>query len=536
MAAALEEDRFEGEAEIGGDGGTEVAPPTAPAFKRVPRYGIITVSVMLATIMQALDATIANVALPRMQGTLSATQDQMGWVLTSYIVAAAIAPPLTGWLAGQFGRRRVFLISILVFTGASALCGLADSLSQMVLFRFLQGVGGAALVPLSQAVLFDINSPKDFGRAMSIWGIGVTMGPILGPALGGWLTEDYSWRWVFYINLPIGVLTFAGLFFSMPESRNAQSSHFDFLGFSSLSLAVASFQVMLDRGQLLDWFSSREIILEAVIAGTAFYIFLVHNFSYPKPFLNPALFRDRNFVASNMFIFLVGVILFATLALLPPMLQNQMQYPVILTGLVTAPRGIGTLIGIIIVGRLITRFDARIIMAVGLAFTAYSLWQMTQFSLLMDTWPILISGTVQGLGLGLVWVPLSTVAFTTLPATLRNEGTALFNLLRNIGSSVGISVVIFLLTQNTQRLHASLAEHVTPYNAGSNPAAIAAHVDTGTATGLAALNAMITDQAAMIAYIDDFKLMMVMTLIAIPLLLLIRGTRPQAGEHVAVAE
>jgi DHA2 family multidrug resistance protein len=428
------------------------------------------------------------------------------------------------------------LISILVFTGASALCGLADSLSQMVLFRFLQGVGGAALVPLSQAVLFDINSPKDFGRAMSIWGIGVTMGPILGPALGGWLTEDYSWRWVFYINLPIGVLTFAGLFFSMPESRNAQSSHFDFLGFSSLSLAVASFQVMLDRGQLLDWFSSREIILEAVIAGTAFYIFLVHNFSYPKPFLNPALFRDRNFVASNMFIFLVGVILFATLALLPPMLQNQMQYPVILTGLVTAPRGIGTLIGIIIVGRLITRFDARIIMAVGLAFTAYSLWQMTQFSLLMDTWPILISGTVQGLGLGLVWVPLSTVAFTTLPATLRNEGTALFNLLRNIGSSVGISVVIFLLTQNTQRLHASLAEHVTPYNAGSNPAAIAAHVDTGTATGLAALNAMITDQAAMIAYIDDFKLMMVMTLIAIPLLLLIRGTRPQAGEHMAVAE
>ncbi len=536
MAAALEEDRFESEAEIAGDGGTEVAPPSAPAFKPVPHYGLITVSVMLATIMQALDATIANVSLPRMQGTLSATQDQMGWVLTSYIVAAAIATPLAGWLADQFGRRIVFLISIFVFTVASALCGLAESLPEIVLFRFLQGVGGAALVPLSQAVLFDINAPKDFGRAMSIWGIGVTMGPILGPTLGGWLTEDYSWRWVFYINLPIGLLAFAGLFFSLPESRNAQSSHFDFLGFGSLSLAVASFQVMLDRGQLLDWFWSREIILEAVIAGTAFYVFLVHNFSYPKPFLNPALLKDRNFVVSNVFIFLVGVILFATLALLPPMLQNQMQYPVILTGLVTAPRGFGTLIGMIIVGRLVTRVDARVMMAVGLALTAYSLWQMTQFSLLMGTRPILISGVVQGLGLGLVWVPLSTVAFTTLPATLRNEGTALFNLLRNIGSSVGISVVMLLLTQNTQRLHASLAEHITPYNAVSSPAGLAAHVDTATVKGLAALNAMITDQAAMIAYIDDFKLMMVMTLVTIPFLLLIRGARPQAGERMAAAE
>jgi DHA2 family multidrug resistance protein len=532
----LDEERSESASEVAGVHPLEHVPPAAPAFKPVPHHGLITVSVMLATIMQALDVTIANVALPRMQGSLAATQDQMGWVLTSYIVAAAITIPLTGWLAGQFGRRRVFLISIFVFTAASALCGLADSLSEIVLFRFLQGVGGAALVPLSQAVLFDINAPKDFGRAMSIWGIGVTMGPILGPALGGWLTEDYSWRWVFYINLPIGVLAFAGLLFTLPESRNAHSSRFDFLGFSSLSIAVAALQLLLDRGQLLDWFSSQEILWETIIAGTAFYIFLVHTFSYPTPFLNPALFRDRNFVASNVFIFLVGVVLFATLALLPPMLQNQMQYPVILTGLVTAPRGIGTLLGMIIVGRLMGRVDARIIMAVGLALTAYSLWQMTHFSLLMDTWPILTSGVIQGLGVGLVWVPLSTVAFTTLPAALRNEGTALFNLLRNIGSSIGISVVMFLLTQNTQRLHASLAEHITPYNAASNPAAIAAHVDTATANGLAALNAMITDQAAMIAYIDDFQLMMVMTLVAIPLLLLIQGTRPEASAHMAVAE
>jgi MFS transporter, DHA2 family, multidrug resistance protein len=512
------------------------AVPDQRHFVPVANHGVITASVMLATIMQALDSTIANVALPRMQGTLSATQDEMGWVLTSYIVAAAITIPLSGWLANEFGRRRVFLVSIVLFTVASALCGIAETLPQIVLFRFLQGVGGAALVPLSQAVLFDINSPKDFGRAMSIWGVGVTMGPILGPALGGWLTDNYSWRWVFYINLPIGVLAFTGLVLTMPESRNAQSSRFDFFGFATLSLGIASLQLMLDRGQLLDWFSSREIIITAAASGLGFYLFVVHMFTSPQPFLNPGLFKDRNFVASNVFIFLVGVVLFATLALLPPMLQNQLQYPVVLTGLVTAPRGFGTLVGMMAVGRLITRFDARLIMAVGLALTAYSLWQMTQYSILMGYWPIITSGVVQGLGVGLVYVPLSTVAFTTLPRALRNEGTAFFNLLRNVGSSIGISVVMFLLTQNTQILHASIAEHVTPYNIASNPAAIAAHVDVGTAKGLAALNAMITNQGTMIAYIDDFRLMMMLTLLTIPFLLLIKRAKPEAGAHPVVLE
>ena len=532
MAETPGEDGFQQTAEVVGVGATQTTPPAAG--KRVRYHGLITASVMMATIMQALDSTIANVALPRMQGSLSATQDQMGWVLTSYIVAAAVTIPLTGWLAGEFGRRRVFLISIFVFTLASALCGLAESLPQIVLFRFLQGVGGAALVPLSQAVLFDINLPKDFGRAMSIWGIGVTMGPILGPALGGWLTENYSWRWVFYINLPIGILTFIGLYFTMPENRNAKSSRFDFLGFATLGIAIAALQVMLDRGQLKDWFSSSEIVIEAAVAGLAFYLFLVHTFSYFKPFVNPHLFQDRNFVASNIFIFLVGVVLFATLALLPPMLQNQMNYPVVLTGLVTAPRGIGTLIGMMAVGRLVTRFDVRIIMAVGLLLTAYSLWQMTQFSLLMNSWPIIISGIAQGLGVGLVYVPLSTVAFTTLPAALRNEGTAFFNLLRNVGSSIGISVVEFLLTQNTQRLHASLAEHVTPYTATDSTALTSAHLSTGSLRGLEALNATVTNQATMIAYIDDFRLMMVLTLATIPFLFIIKKVRPAAGSHAVL--
>ncbi len=516
------EDGFEETARIDGVGATESLPPPSPPQGRVRFHGLITFSVMLATIMQALDTTIANVALPRMQGTLSATQDEMGWVLTSYIVAAAITIPLTGWLAGELGRRKVFLVSIFIFTVASALCGVATSLYQIVLFRFLQGVGGAALVPLSQAVLFDINPPKDFGRAMAIWGIGVTLGPILGPALGGWLTDNYSWRWVFYINLPIGALAFAGLFFTMPESRNAQSSRFDFLGFASLSFAIAALQMMLDRGQLLDWFSSPEIVIEGLISVVSFYIFLVHTFTYPKPFLNPHLFQDRNFVASNVFIFVVGVVLFATLALLPPMLQNQMQYPVVLTGLITAPRGVGTLVSMFLVGRLVTRFDPRGIIAVGLALTAFSLWQMTRFSLLMDTWPVIISGIIQGFGLGLVWVPLSAVAFTTLPANLRNEGTALFSLLRNVGSSIGISVVTFLLTQNIQRLHASLAQDITPYNT------------VGTLPGLLGLNGIISNQAAMIAYIDDFWLMMVLTIGSIPLLFLIKKVRPAGGDHAVL--
>jgi DHA2 family multidrug resistance protein len=535
MSEDLEEAALEDAVRPAGVDATE--PSLMPAEKPwvpVPNKGLITISVMLATVMQSLDTTIANVALPKVQGTLSATQDEMGWVLTSYIVAAAITIPLTGWLANEFGRRKVFLNSIVLFTITSVMCGLATTLPQIVLFRFLQGVGGAALVPLSQAVLFDINRPKEFGRAMSIWGMGVTLGPILGPALGGWLTESYSWRWVFFINLPVGVLAYFGLLATLPENRNAKSSRFDFFGFTTLSIAIACLQMLLDRGQTLDWFSSSEIVIEAVCGGLAFYLFMVHMFSSERPFLNAALFKDRNFVASSVFILLIGIVLFATLALLPPMLQNQLRYPVILTGLVTMPRGMGTMLGMLLVGKLIKRFDARAVMAFGLVCTAYSLWQLTHISLLMSYWPVIISGVLQGAGLGLVYVPLSMVAFTTLPGTLRNEGTSFFNLLRNVGSSVGISVVTFLLTQNTQRVHASLVEHVTPFNMAANPAA--AGIDPGSTRSLLALNGMITNQSAMIGYIDDFKLMMVLTLVTIPFLFMIRNVKPAAGSTPVVAE
>jgi len=499
---------------------------------RAPHRVLITLSVMLASIMQALDNTIANVALPRIQGSLSATQDQMAWVLTSYIIAAAIMTPLSGWLAGQIGRKRVFLFSVVGFTIASALCGLAKSLPEIVLARLLQGLCGAALIPMSQAVLLDINPPERHAKAMALWVMGVTIGPILGPALGGWLTESYNWRWVFYINVPFGILSFLGILTFMPETE-LRKSRFDFFGFTALSFAIGSFQLMLDRGQLKDWFSSTEIWIEAIVAALGFYLFVVHMLTTSKPaFVSPALFKDRNFVTGNVFIFVVGVVLFATLALLPPLLQDLLNYPVVLTGLVTAPRGIGTLAAMFIVGRLMGIVDTRLIIAVGFGLTAFSLWQMTGFYLQMDTPLVVWSGLAQGLGTGFVYVPLAAITFATLSPEFRNEGTALFSLVRNVGSSVGISVVETLLTRNTQIMHSRLGEQITPYNDvlhSQSPTALS------TTHGLAMLNHTVNDQAAMIAYNNDFKLMMVLTLCAIPLVLLLRrGDRKKAPEPAVI--
>jgi DHA2 family multidrug resistance protein len=483
---------------------------------------LITISVMVASIMQALDVTIANVALPRIQGSLSSTQDQINWVLTSYIIATAIMMPLSGWLAGQFGRKRVFLVSIGVFTLASVLCGLAQTLPEMVVFRALQGLGGAALVPMSQAVLLDINPPEHHGRAMSVWGMGVVLGPIVGPALGGWLTDDYDWRWVFYINVPFGIISFLGVLAFLAESARKRS-RFDFFGFLTLSFALGALQMMLDRGPLKDWFGATEIWIEATIAALGFYLFAVHTATArAHPFISPSLFRDRNFLTGNVFVFVVGVVLFATLALLPPLLQAHMGYPVLLTGIVTAPRGVGTLLSMLIVGRLIGRIATRYLILFGLVATAFSLWQMTEFSLLMDSGPIIWSGFIQGVGTGFVYIPLAAVAFTTLNIELRNEATALFNLMRNIGSSIGISVVAAFLARNTQVMHSALAAHLTRYGAQAGPVG----------GNLALLNRQVTEQAAMIAYNDDFKLMLIVTICVIPFVFLLRDVHRQ--KHVAL--
>ncbi len=496
-----------------------------------PQRVMITVSVMLASVMQALDNTIANVALPRIQGSLSATQDQMAWVLTSYILAAAIMTPLAGWLAGRVGRKRIFVLSVIGFTLASMLCGLAQSLPEIVLARLLQGVCGAALIPMSQAVLLDVYPREQHGRAMSIWVMGVTIGPILGPVLGGWLTDSYNWRWVFYINVPFGILALLGILSFMPETVKIRS-RFDLFGFSALSLAIGALQLMLDRGQIRDWFGSPEIWIEGTVAAVSFYLFIVHMLTTTETrFVSPALFRDRNFVTGSVFIFIVGVVLFATLALLPPLLQDLMNYPVVTTGLVTAPRGLGTLAAMVIVGRIMTKVDPRIIMATGFALTALSLWQMTGFNLDMGPSRIVWSGLTQGLGMGFVFVPLSALTFATLSPTLRNEGTAVFSLMRNLGSSIGISVVETLLTRNTQIMHATLAEHVTPLNAAVQAQQALPYATAHSAIGL---NALVTRQAAMIAYNNDFQLMLILSIAAIPLVLLLRRAGHGPTEAVAI--
>ncbi len=479
----------------------------------------ITVSIMLATIMQGVDNTIANVALPHIQGSLSASQDQVAWVLTSYIVTAAITMPLTGWLAGRFGIKYVFLISVIGFTMASALCGAATSLSQLVAFRVMQGVCGAALVPLSQSVLFQINPPERHGQAMAVWGIGVMVGPITGPALGGWLTDEYSWRWVFYINLPVGILAALGILIFIRETRHAHREAFDFIGFLALSLGVGALQLMLDRGELKDWFHSTEIWAEAIVSAVAFYLLTVHTATATdRSFLSRDLLKNSNFVTGSVLMFLIGGILTGSLALLPTMLQSVLKIPVMTSGFLTAPRGLGTMLAMFIVGRLINHIDVRLIIITGLMLTALSLWQMTGFSLGMGTGPVLISGMLQGFGLGCTFVPLNTIALSALPRHIMTQGTAIRSLMRNLGGSVGISVLEALLSENTQTVHSRLVEHIRPDNPVVQSSMLMHQFNLSTPTGVAALNAEVTRQAAMVAYIDDFMLMMLVVVLASPLL------------------
>jgi DHA2 family multidrug resistance protein len=500
---------------------------------------MITISIMLATIMQALDGTIANVALPHMQGSLSASEDQITWVLTSFIVASAIATPLTGWLCDRFGQKRIFLFSVAGFTAASVLCGIAGSLAQIVIARLLQGVFGAALVPLSQAVLLDINPREKHGSAMAVWGMGVMVGPILGPTLGGWLTDSYNWRWVFFINVPVGAMAFFGIWKYIKHVPAERRMNFDMFGFATLSLAIGALQMLLDRGEQNDWFASLETWIELIVLTTCFAYFIAHSILTPanKSFIDYHLLKNQNYVTGLLFIFIVGLVLFATRALLPTMLQNLMGYSAQATGLVTAPSGLGTMFAMLIVGRLVGKVDLRLLLIVGFGITAFSLWEMTSYTLVLSKGDIVWPGVIQGLGLGLVFVPLSAATFATLAPAMRAQGTAMYSLIRNIGSSIGISLVQTLLVRNTQIAHASLAEQVSIGKSEFLDAATAAFYNLGSGTGLTSLNNEITRQASMIAYVDDYWLMLLMTLLVIPLLLLIRPPKKELAQtinHAAV--
>jgi DHA2 family multidrug resistance protein len=492
---------------------------------------LITVCAMTATIMQALDTTIANVALPYMQGSLSASLDQINWVLTSYIVASAIMTAPIGWLADRFGRKKLFITCVIGFTVASFLCALAQNIGQIVLFRLMQGMAGAALVPLSQAVLLDSYSAEERGSAMAIWGVGVMLGPIMGPTLGAWLTDNYSWHWVFLINLPIGIITVVGMLLFMEETPQHEHLRFDWFGFLALAVGIGSLQMLLDRGEQLGWFGSGEIWIEAIVSAAGFYYFFAHSLTTPEPFVRFELFKDRNFVSGCVFMVVIGVVLFGTMALVTPFMQNLLGYPIQTAGFLLGSRGVGTLITMLMAPRLMKLLETRYLILIGLLLTGGSLWFMTGWSLDTTQTTIVLTSIVQGIGLGLLFVPISTAAFVTLPGRLRNSGTSILTLVRNIGSSIGISMVIAHLTDKTTQMHARLTESVTPFNGALQMPDVAHILNIHTDMGRALLDMIVTRQATMIAYLNDYKLLMVLTLVTIPLIFLFATAQNGGSGH-----
>lgn len=484
-------------------------------------------SIMLASVLYTLDSTIAAVAMPHMQGSFSVNVEQVAWVLTSYIVASAIATPLSGYLATRLGRRRLYLISIAGFTITSMMCGLAANLEEMVAFRVLQGAFGAPIIPLAQATILDNYPINKLGVGMGLFGLGAMLGPIVGPTLGAWLTDMLDWRWVFFINLPLGALALAGIRLSMPDRKDSgRGGRFDLTGFAYLSVAVGSFQLMLDRGNSMAWFDSTEIIVEAVVAGVCFYQFVVHILTRPAPFIDPGIFRDRNFVTALILGFVVGLNMMSAMALLPTMLQNLLGYPVLDSGMLMAPRGAGTMASMLIVGRLLEKLDARAVIFVGQLMLSYAMWQMSQFDTNVTPNLIVWAGFIQGFGIGTVFVPLNTVAFGTLGTHARTEAAAIYALARTIGGSVGISMLMGMLTTFQARTREHLVTHISPFNPNLDAFADGAGIDIQ--SGMPLLDAIVNREALMLGYVNDFHTMMLVSMLSMVLLFLVRPARPTA--------
>jgi len=491
---------------------------------------IVMGAVMMATMMQMVDTTIANVALPHMRASFSAALDQISWVLTSYILATAIATPLIGWLSSRFGRKHVYLASIVGFTAASMMCGWAQSLEQMVLFRVLEGALGAMLGPLSQSMMFALALPGQQMKSMAVWSIGTILGPLVAPALGGYLTDEYSWRWCFFVNAPVGILAFAGLATFLPEDRHQRGIAFDFFGFGMLAVAIGSLQLLLDRGQQLDWLNSNEILIEVGLTFLGLWMFAVHSATTKKPFFSAQLLGDRAFLSSVFIAFITFALMFSSTALMPQLLQDLLGYPVFTAGMLSMPRGFGSILGSLLVPRLSQYIDRRIIMLTGMGFVSLSMWQMLGFSLYMGNDLIIWSGFIQGFGVMLTFIPLNVHLFSSLPVSLRTEAMGLFSLIRSLAGSIGISIGATMLQRNIQVVHGELAAHATMFNR-----VLSGFWNLHTQLGRAALDAEINRQAAMVAYIDDFKLFLIAMIAAAPLLLLLKtGSLPQrAAEPIA---
>jgi DHA2 family multidrug resistance protein len=505
---------------------------------------IIAIAVMFATFMEVLDTTVVNVSLPHIAGSLSATIDESTWVLTSYLVANAIVLPLTGWLANFFGRKRLLMTAVTGFTIASFLCGMAPNLPALVIFRILQGLSGGCLQPISQAVLLETFPPEKRGQAMGFWGLGIVVAPILGPVMGGWLTDSYSWRWVFYINIPVGVASILMIkqFIFDPAYIKRSSARIDYWGIGMLALAIASLQIALDKGQQEDWFASSWITGSLVLSVTMVAIFIWHELTVEHPVIDLRVFKVRTYRTGTILMTMLGFALYGSLVLLPLYLQTLLNYPAYQAGLATSPRGLGSFIAMPVVGAIMTKFDPRKLLALGLIACGWSLFAFARLNLNAGYWDIFWPQIIQGLALGLVWVPMTTVTMDPIPREKMGNATSLYSLTRNIGASAGIASVTTLLARRQQVHVNNLGAHVNAYNQQSRSMAqsmaqamVQGGTDLYTATqrSYAALFGMVQQQASMLTFAEIFALLAFIFVAMVPLLLLMK--RPRAGAKV-VAE
>ena len=496
------------------------APDESPLGRRV----LILFMVVLGSTLYATTLLIASTLLPQMQGTMSATQDEIAWVMTFNILATAVATPTTGWLAARFGRRETMTWSILLFTVTTFLCGQADSLETLILWRILQGAFGAPVIPLSQTVLLDTFPKRQHGLVTSIFGMAVVIGPVIGPTLGGLLSELYSWRWAFYMLVPVGLLSFVGLRFILDADRPAGRVALDWTGFLSLSVAIACVQLVLSRGQRLDWFESTEILIETFIAGVAFWIFLAHSLTAQRPFLDLRLLRDRNYALGLVLVLIYGMLNFTPMVLLPPLLQQHAGFPDMLIGEIIAARGIGGTVGFFL-AIFVARLDLRVGIALGFGLMALSGVWLAAIDLNVDVQTLLINSFIQGMATGVMWVPLTLATFSNVAPANLAEGTAVYHLLRNIGSSFFISICVAEIVRTTGTNYGRLVEMVSPYNrALALPWATGAW-DFESTQGLARVAREVGRQAAMIGYINAFGLFALCSGLAALLALAVRVRR-----------